>query len=597
LVISLGIDVAPCSGVPDPPPPAPILPPQPPRSGAQAPAEPPQPKLLLDGKNPLGLEAFFAVSQRQASLDLSPAAWQGLDASCQVLQRLIDGQRRVYGVSTGYGPLACQHILPEAAEQLQRNLIYHLASGVGPEYSLEDTRAILAARILSLSRGHSAIRPATMRFLLRCLEADLLPCVPQMGTVGASGDLTPLAHLALGWLGEGEVHYQGRRMPAASALAELGLSPLSLTYKEGLALVNGTSAMTAVAARNAVLAARALDWALRLSCAYAEVLSGKAEAWDARLTALRPHPGQVWAAERLRFLGEGSSRLEAAQAPPTIRAAEAEDGVISGQPLLQDPYSIRCLPQIYGAVSDLLAFHANVVSIELNSVTDNPVFFAGEQSAADSTEPLMNGTVLHGGNFFGQHVAFASDSLHLGIVQMGVHLERTIARLTDPTMNQGLPAFLQPHRSGLQSGFMGAQVTASALVAEMRSEAMPASIQSIPTNANNQDIVPMGTIAARKTRRAIEHLYRLLAIEALVVVQAMELRSTETQTWASDKLNRFNSAGFGVASTALAQWLRQHHPALIEDRPLGAEIEALSRRLQMQCPEDLRTASDSQGEQ
>lgn len=519
----------------------------------------------LDGCTEITLDDFFALSQGTAQLDLRPAAWAGLLPSRQLLESLVADQRRIYGVTTGFGPLACQHISPEAAEDLQRNLIYHLASGVGPEYSRQETRAILAARIINLSRGYSAVRPATLQFLLTCLREDLLPCVPQIGTVGASGDLTPLAHLALGWLGEGLVHYKGQRMPAAEALSACGLEPLTLTYKEGLALVNGTSAMAAIAARNAVLARQAMDWALRLSCAYAEVLGGKLEAWDLRLGQVRPHPGQQWAATQLRQYSRGSSRLEAPKAPPRIAVDQAREGVIDAQALLQDPYSIRCLPQIYGAVSDVLKFHDSVVGIELNAVSDNPIFFP----ASEACEPQ----VLHGGNFFGQHVAFASDSLHMAVIQMGVHIERKIARLTDASLNEGLPAFLQAHRNGVQSGFMGAQVTATSLVAEMRSNAMPASIQSIPTNANNQDIVPLGTIAARKTAMALDHLYRLLAIDAMVVVQAMELRQ---------QLSPLPESGFSPSSRAIASWLRSGHAALDIDRPLGGEIEVLSERMKKQ---------------
>lgn len=524
----------------------------------------PNPRVVwLDGCSETSLDDFFALSQGAAQLGLTPAAWAGLLPSRQLLESLVADQRRIYGVTTGYGPLACQHVSPEAAEDLQRNLIYHLASGVGPEYGKEQTRAILAARIINLSRGYSAVRPATVQFLLTCLREDLLPCVPQIGTVGASGDLTPLAHLALGWLGEGMVHYKGERMPAADALSACGLEPLTLTYKEGLALVNGTSAMSAIAARNAVLARRAMNWSLRLSCGYAEVLGGKLEAWDERLGQVRPHPGQQWAAAQLRQHSRGSSRLEASKAPPRIDFDQAREGVIDAQPLLQDPYSIRCLPQIYGAVSDVLDFHDSVIRIELNSVSDNPIFFPDNEAF----EPQ----VLHGGNFFGQHVAFASDSLHMAVIQMGVHIERKIARLTDASLNQGLPAFLQPLRNGVQSGFMGAQVSATSLVAEMRSEATPASIQSIPTNANNQDIVPMGTIAARKTAKALDHLFRLLAIDAMVIVQAMELRQL---------LSPLPDSGFSSSSKALAAWLRRSHAALSQDRPLGGEIESLSHRMQ-----------------
>lgn len=517
-----------------------------------------KPTLLLEPGRPLRLDEFFAVTEGRATFEFSKAAKARMAASQSLLEEMVSTERRIYGVTTGYGPLACHHVAPEHAGTLQRNLIYHLASGVGPEYGREETRAILSARIVSLSQGHSAIRIETMQFLLQCLEEDLLPVVPEMGTVGASGDLTPLAHLALGWLGQSEVHWRGQRMPAREALSACGLEPLELTFKEGLALVNGTSAMTGLAARNAVLSRRALDWALRWTACYAEALDGKAQAWDARFGQVRPHPGQQEAHRRLGRLILGSGRLEYSLDAPRLSTHLAEDGLIPDQSLLQGAYSIRCAPQIYGAVLDVLEFHDRIVETELNSVTDNPIFFAEDAE------------VLHGGNFYGQHVAFASDALHMAVLKIAIHVERKIARITDCRLNGGLPAFLQPRQLGLQSGFMGAQVTASAIVAEMRSEATPASIQSIPTNGNNQDVVPMGTIAARKARRAIGHLYRLLAIDAMVMAQAMELRADR---------DSIAAAGFSPAAQHVHGWLRQTVAPLIDDRPLGSEIEALAIRL------------------
>ncbi len=526
-------------------------------------AHPRLPSVPVGAGEAVSLLDFYAVIEGRAQLVLHPDAQARVTDASAFLARLAADGRRIYGVTTGYGPLACYHVAPEQAHNLQRNLIYHLTSGVGPCYSPEQTRAILAARIISLSQGHSAIRVSTLEFLLRCLEVDLLPLVPQMGTVGASGDLTPLAHLALAWLGEGEVLLKGQRMPAAEALAREGLAPLELTYKEGLALVNGTSAMTGVAARNAILARRALAWALQWTSAYAEALGGRAEAWSVHFSRLRPHPGQQWAQSRLASLLEGSRRVEPVQPLSAIAQDQLVNGVTPEQSLLQDPYTIRCAPQIYGAICDVLDFHDRLVETELNAVTDNPLFFPDED------------LVLHGGNFYGQHVGFASDALHMALVKMAIHLERKLARITDPGLNHGLPAFLQPRQTGLQSGFMGAQVTASAILAELRSEAMPASIQSIPTNANNQDVVPMGTIAARKASRALEHLYRLLAIDAMVMAQALELRAADASV---------AEAGFSPASVRALAWLRQTVPPLIEDRPLGPEIEALALRLASENP-------------
>ncbi len=519
-----------------------------------------RPALWLDADADVTLEEFFAVCEGERQLELTARSWDAVGRSREVLDELIADRRRIYGITTGYGPLATQHICPEQASLLQRNLVYHLASGVGQYLSAEDTRALLGARLIALSRGHSAIRPETLELLLNCLRHDILPLVPAMGTVGASGDLTPLAHLALGWLGEGEVRFRGRICPAAEALAACGLKPWVPDAKEGLAMVNGTSAMTGIAARNAVRARRASHWALALSALHGEVAGVRSEAWHPRLGGLRPHPGQLYCHEFLHGWIESSERAVGWAPPPRIAEPEpGAGGVAANQEILQDPYTLRCVPQILGAVVDVIDFHHRVVETELNAVTDNPVFFSEDAS------------VYHGGNFYGQHVAFASDALHNAIVKMAILAERTIARVTDVSLNRGLPAFLQGDRSGLQSGYMGAQVTASAVLAEMRSEAMPASIQSVPTNANNQDVNPMGTIAARKASRALDHLDRILAIEAMVLVSAMELRQAEAQARA-----------FSGRARAVQQYVRQRVSPLGEDRPLGQEIENLSRQLYRQ---------------
>lgn len=516
--------------------------------------------LWLDGDTNVTLEEFFDVCEGSRQLCLTRQAWEAVVASRGVLDSLIADRRRIYGVTTGYGPLATQHICPEQASLLQRNLVYHLASGVGPILSPADTRALIASRIIALSRGHSAIRPETLSFLLRCQHNDILPLVPSMGTVGASGDLTPLAHLALAWLGEGEVLFRGRLCPATEALAACGLTPWVPDAKEGLALVNGTSAMTGIAARNAVRARRALGWSLALSALHGEIAAVRAEAWHPRLGTLRPHPGQQYCLDFLHKWALESERTVPWSTPPRIAEPAADSGgVTANQEILQDPYTLRCVPQILGAVLDVLDFHDRIVETELNSVTDNPVFFSEDAS------------VYHCGNFYGQHVAFASDALQNAVVKMAILAERTIARVTDPSLNHGLPAFLQRDRNGLQSGYMGAQVTATAILAEMRSEAGPASIQSIPTNANNQDVNPMGTIAARKVGRALDHLDRILAIESMILVSAMELRRSEPES----KL-------FSGKAAEVQRFIRARVGPLEQDRPLGNEIESLSRQMYRQ---------------
>jgi tyrosine ammonia-lyase len=469
------------------------------------------------------------------------------------LQRAVQENRLIYGVTTGFGPLAGRFIDPEQTEQLQRNLVSHLACGVGRTFDRRQTRAIMAARAINLSKGHSAVRPESVQLLVDCLNADLLPIIPSMGTVGASGDLTPLAHMTWALFGEGEVLLKGRLMKASEAFLSTNLKPLVPAHKEALAFVNGTSAMTGIAALNGCDTRRALDLALRLTVLYAELMQGRIEAFDGRFSAVRPHPGQRKATAEILRLCQGSRRLRTFAHTYLPPETFNEHCVSPGHEVAQDPYTVRCAPQIYGAVLDVLSFHDQVVEIELNSVTDNPIFFDED--------------VLHGGNFYGQHVSFASDALMTAVIKLAVHSERKIARIVDEKLNQGLPPFLQADRTGLQSGFMGAQVTASAILAEMRSKAIPSSIQSIPTNANNQDVVTMGTIAARKVAEMLDHIFDLLAIEALIMVQGFEI------------LGGFCSEDFSSSSRDLAIFVRRISSFLDSDRPLFSDISSLSQEL------------------
>jgi tyrosine ammonia-lyase len=492
----------------------------------------------------LEVPEVWAVAADRQAVGLAPEARDRMRAAEQCLAAMVADRRRIYGVTTGYGPLARHYVTPECAQELQRNLLYHLATGVGRPLSALQTRAVMLARFASLAQGHSAIGQPAFQLLLDCLNADLLPVVPEMGTVGASGDLTPLAHVALLLTAEGDAVFRGRRLPGRDALAEAGLQPVTLGYKEGLALVNGTSATTGIAAVNATRARRLVGLALCLGLLYAECLGGFGEAFDPRFGQVRRHPGQQRAHARLAGLCRDGSRLRPLTDPPRLDDGPADGGVLADRALPQDPYTIRCLPQVLGAALDVLAFHDAIVETELNAATDNPLIFAEDAA------------VLHGGNFFGQHVGYAADTQALAVVNIAVHAERSLARLTDPTLNGGLPAFLQQGTIGLNSGFMGAQVTASALVAEMRSRAHPASIQSIPTNANNQDVVPMGTIAARKASDLLDLAWLVLAIHGMALAQAFEL------------LGGFSpSSGFSASSRRIAGLVRARSAFLDRDRP------------------------------
>lgn len=500
------------------------------------------------------LETLNSLAQG-ASLTLDAGHWEAVARCHQFLQQLINDRRRLYGITTGYGPLADTYVDPAASAQLQRGLVYHLSAGTGPLLNREQVRAIIAERAITLAQGHSAVHPETLARLLGCLTEDWLPEVPAMGTVGASGDLTPLAHIVLGLMGQGRVCVKGQSMPADEALALMNWQALDPEGKDALALVNGTSAMTAIAALNGCRAQRYLELSLQLTLLYGEIFQYQREALQPQLAQVRPHPGQIWAQTQLLSLSQDSQRLQDyASLPPVLPSDLPPAGARQHQPLPQAPYTFRCAPQHLGAVADSLSQHNAVVEREITAVTDNPVFFPDSQQ------------VVHGGNFFGQHIAFATDHLNNALITLAVHSERRLARLTDPEQNGELPAFLRGNDNGLHSGFMGAQVTATALVAELRTHAQPASIQSIPTNANNQDVVTMGTIGARRTYDSLDRLSEILAIEAMALTQAYELKGGAP-------------AGFSSSSRELAQWVRARTAALGDDRPLADDIQRLAKAL------------------
>lgn len=513
-----------------------------------------------DAARPLDLGDVEAIATGAARVAVDADAMVRAAKSEALIARLIAERRTIYGVTTGYGPLADNHVDPRNGSLLQRKLVYHLATGVGAPLSPVEARAVVVSRLATLARGLSAVRPQLLVWLCDCLNAGLAPIIPEKGTVGASGDLTPLAHMALAFMGEGAFWHEGAAAPAGPMLAAAGLPPIALHHKEGLALVNGTSAMTGIAALNAVRARRLLRMSALLTIAYAEALGGHRGAWHELTAVARPHPGQMRAAALLWSLTEDAERM-IPYVPLPGAIGDTGDGVLHAQDLPQDAYSIRCAPQLLGAVDDMLVHHDGIVAIELTAVTDNPLVFAANSSGEGGD------AILHAGNFFGQHVSFASDNLANAITMLGVWSERQVARLTDASLNRGLPPFLQGNATGLNSGFMGAQVTASALVAEMRAKSAPASIQSVPTNANNQDVVTMGTIAARRARDVVTDVSRILAIQAMCVAQAIDLRSRE------------DARAFSAAARGVHAFVRGRSPFLDDDRPLSAEIEVLAEAL------------------
>lgn len=503
----------------------------------------------------LRLEDALEIVDGTARLELSSTARKRCAEAFGRLEIVIAENRHVYGVTTGFGPLANRLVDGSDGERLQQNLVYHLASGVGEAFDWRTARAVVLSRVMALVQGASGARPETIDCLVALLNSDLAPRIPARGTVGASGDLTPLAHVVLCFQGKAPfLDRDGTVIEGLAALARLGIEPLDLSHRDGLALVNGTSAMTGVALLNAVRIDAALDLSCRLTGAMAEALGGRTEAWNEAFAELRPHAGQVWAIRCLQSAVRGSSLVN----PELLAHTKLEFGKVNParEHAGQDAYTLRCAPQVIGAVRDTAIWHRQVVETEFHSVTDNPVF-------PETTDALA----LHGGNFMGVHLALASDAAaQAATVIAGFH-ERQIARITDERLNNGLPAFLSGGPIGLTSGLMGAQVTATALVAEMRATG-PASIHSISTNGANQDVVSQGTIAARALADKLDHLFRIQAILAICVVQALELRERSGRT------GEMSPSTFG-----LRQVVRDVSAFLDEDRPLGEEIDRLAAAL------------------
>ena len=450
----------------------------------------------VDGTS-LGLEEFVTVARRGASCVLCGSARAAVEAGQAAVRRVLDTGNAVYGVNTGFGDLAGVRIAPDRIVELQRRLLLSHAAGLGEPLEDEAVRGMLLLRANTLARGHSGVRPQVVEALIALLGADVLPVVPSRGSVGASGDLAPLAHLALPLLGYGQVRIDGRIAPVAEGLRRAGLEPLELGPKEGLALINGTQAMTSLLALSCLDARRLVRVADLVAALSTDALRGTDTAFDPRLHALRPFPGQRASAANLWSLMRGSAIRESHRV---------------GDVRVQDPYSVRCAPQVHGAVRDVLEDIEAKVVVEMNSVTDNPLVFPGDDGGA---------AILSGGNFHGQPMAFASDFLAIALAELASISERRIEKLTN-TAFSGLPSFLA-RDAGLNSGFMIAQVTAAALVAENKVSCHPASIDSIPTSADKEDHVSMGMGAALKLRTVVANVRRVLAIELVAAAQGIDL--------------------------------------------------------------------------
>ncbi len=458
-----------------------------------------QPVQLTLNAGELSLAQMRAVYFNGVQLSLADATWERIQTAQALVKKTVDSGEIVYGVNTGFGRLAQKHIEPELLSELQHNLILSHATGVGEYLDNATVRLILLLKINGLSRGVSGIRREVLELLIAMLNHDVLPAIPEKGSVGASGDLAPLAHMSLPIIGEGKVHLQGEYLASAEAYKRVGLAHLQLSAKEGLALLNGTQVSTALALKGLFEAEQNMNAALVAGSLTVEAALGSRTPFDARIQAVRGQLGQIRVAEIYRaLLGDGSASNS------EIANSHAECDKV------QDPYSLRCQPQVMGACLDQLYNAARIIEIEANAVSDNPLIFVEE------------GEILSGGNFHAQPIAFAADNMALAIAEIGAMSERRMAMLLDTQMSQ-LPPFLVKD-AGVNSGFMIAQVTAAALASENKSRAHPASVDSLPTSANQEDHVSMATFAARRLGDMNLNTRYIVAIELLGACQGIELR-------------------------------------------------------------------------
>jgi histidine ammonia-lyase len=511
-------------------------------------------EIQIDGRTLTIEEVVYLSEQEVGSLRLADAARERVLSSRRFLKAMVDSNALIYGVNTGTGPNV-RHTVPAAEmDQLQTNIVRMLNCGLGKPFPTEIVRATMIVRANSLARGNSGVRVELLERLIELVNRGVHPVIREQGSVGASGDLVPLAQMAAPLMGEGTVEYQGRVGPAAEVLPLLGLEPLSLTLKEGLALVNGTSLMAAIGA-HVVHASEALLSVMEGASAFAaEILQGTNESYDPRIQAARPYPGQALAARNILALLAESRHVRSADELTSDLERERDESrharALSRH--RQDPYCLRTAPQVLGAVRDMVGFVRSVISIDINSASDNPLVFADDRQ------------ILHGGNFQGYHVAMAMDVAALALNQVGILSERRLARYVDDKLSLGLSPFLSGPRPGLNNGLMGAQLVATSLVAENRIYATPASIQSIPTNANNQDLVSMGALAARKCLPVVENVQKLLAIELFALCQAAEERGV---------------AGLGAASRMIYRHVRDLVAPLADDRALAGDLAILQEDL------------------
>ena len=492
-------------------------------------------KIISLGFDGMTLDNLVAIARDGVHVKLTEGSEKRLRQTRQLIDKWVEDEKTIYGITTGFGALSDVAISKKDTRKLQENILMSHAAGVGDPLNEQSVRAIMALRIKDLARGHSGVRLETVEHLIALLNWGVSPVVPEKGSVGASGDLAPLAHLALVLVGLGEAFYKGQRMSGRQVLSKCGLKPIQLEAGEGLALVNGTQVMTAIgglAIYDAVNLSKMTDIAAAMSL---EVLMGSRTEFDERIHQIRPHPGQAAVADNMERLVQNSEIITSHKDCSRI----------------QDAYTLRCSPQVHGATKDALSYCRRVIETEMNSSTNNPLIYAAEQD------------FLLGGNFHGQPVALALDFLSMAVAELANISERRIERLVNPMLS-GLPAFLVSD-GGLNSGFMIAQYTAAALVSENKVLCHPASVDSIPTSANKEDHVSMGTISARQARDVIANTADVIAIELLCGAQALDL---------------FTNLKPGAGTLAAYQVIRQTIPHLASDRILAHDMAAMKELMQ-----------------
>jgi len=482
--------------------------------------------ILIDG-NSLILDNFIDVARNYTKVELTSISIEKVNKARALVDRYVEENRVVYGLTTGFGKFSDVVINGEDTKTLQRNLIISHACGVGNPLDVEIVRGIMLLRANALAKGYSGIRLSTLQTLIEMLNKGVHPIIPEKGSLGSSGDLAPLAHMVLVMIGEGEAIYEGARMAGKEAMTKAGIQPVELTSKEGLALINGTQVMTSVGAHtvyDAINLSKTADIAASLT---AEALNGITDAYDEKVHLVRGQEGQINAAKNLLNILQGSKN--------TTRQGELR---------VQDAYALRCVPQIHGASKDCIKFVKEKVEIELNAATDNPLIFVDEEQ------------VISGGNFHGQPMALPFDFLGIGLSELANISERRLERLVNPALSNGLPAFLT-EKGGVNSGFMIVQYAAAALVSENKILAHPASVDSIPSSANQEDHVSMGTIAARKAREILSNARKVIAMEIMAACQGIDIRGNK---------------GLGAGSTEAYNIVREKLSKVEDDRIMYLDI-------------------------